>query len=126
MSDVPSPNVGTDVLFENDRVRVWEVVVQPGQEQPLHQHTNGFVLVYVTPGLVSVPVTAIPGAQPRPTRKFHNNFVGYFEVGKSDGAIHSMRNDGDEVIRQIIVELKGPSASDVMQEPQVNGRRDPA
>ena len=30
--------VATKVLFENDRVRVWEMRLEPGESSPVHRH----------------------------------------------------------------------------------------
>jgi len=32
-----STNIGTELLFENERIRVWSMVLQPGEESPLHR-----------------------------------------------------------------------------------------
>src|SRR2546426_9072811 len=37
--------IGTRVLHEDKRVRVWEVELEPGQEHPLHEHTVPYVVV---------------------------------------------------------------------------------
>ena len=31
-------DVGTAVLFENERIKVWEMDLQPGEESDLHRH----------------------------------------------------------------------------------------
>ena len=31
-------DVGTAVLFENDRVRVWELTLAPGESSDTHEH----------------------------------------------------------------------------------------
>ena len=40
--------VGTRVVFENDRVRVWEVELAPGATLPMHFHERDYVVVGVT------------------------------------------------------------------------------
>jgi hypothetical protein len=32
--------IGDEILFENDRVRVWSVKLDPGERQAWHQHTS--------------------------------------------------------------------------------------
>ncbi len=45
----PSPSVGTELLFENEVVRVWSMELAPGQQSPYHEHTLDYVYAYVTP-----------------------------------------------------------------------------
>jgi hypothetical protein len=35
-----STKVGTKLLFENDRVRVWEMRLKPGESSERHTHLN--------------------------------------------------------------------------------------
>ena len=42
-------NIGTALLFENEALRVWEMVLEPGESSQLHRHDSDYVFVYVTP-----------------------------------------------------------------------------
>jgi hypothetical protein len=48
---LPIPNgverVGSKLLFENDRVRVWELRLEPGQREALHEHKLDYVMVQI-------------------------------------------------------------------------------
>ncbi len=37
-------NVGTRLLFENERVKIWEMVLEPGESSDPHRHTLDYVL----------------------------------------------------------------------------------
>ena len=39
--------VGSKLLFENDRVRVWELRLQPGEIEALHEHKLDYVMIQV-------------------------------------------------------------------------------
>lgn len=39
--------VGTALLFENDRVKVWEMDLEPGEDSGLHHHGHDYVLVVI-------------------------------------------------------------------------------
>jgi mannose-6-phosphate isomerase-like protein (cupin superfamily) len=110
-------NIGTELLFENDRVRVWEMILQPGEESPLHMHEGDYVFVYVTP---ENKIKAFVEGKEGPESEFADGFVQYTEVGP--GTWHKIRNVGDKVHRQILFELKGPSRSDRFTPPETNGR----
>ena len=52
----PSPRgpelgpIGDEILFENDRVRVWGVKLDPGERQAWHKHDFPYVIVPMTEG----------------------------------------------------------------------------
>lgn len=96
--------VGTTLLFESDRVRVWEMVLEPGESSGLHQHLNDYVFAYVTPvNEVEVRVPERPGA----LTVAGDNFVSHTRVGDATDPrlTHELVNVGDTTHRQILVEL---------------------
>jgi quercetin dioxygenase-like cupin family protein len=42
--------IGTSVLFENDRVRVWDLTVEAGGRLPFHCHTTTYFFTCVEGG----------------------------------------------------------------------------
>ncbi|MDQ7976386.1 hypothetical protein QYH69_03910 [Paraburkholderia sp. SARCC-3016] len=108
--------VGTEKVFENDKIIVWDLVLDPGQETPVHTHMHSYMWY------------AIEGA---PLRIFdeHGSDLGIFEVstggvysllcengyleilsnagkGMRVPATHKARNEGDTRYREILVEYK--------------------
>jgi mannose-6-phosphate isomerase-like protein (cupin superfamily) len=63
-----NPCVGTELLSETDRVRVWRVHVRPGERLPFHRHVLDYFWCAVTSGharshlqdgrIIDIPVTA--------------------------------------------------------------------
>lgn len=96
------------VLFENERVRVLEVVVARGVKQPIHAHCWPSVL-YVTSGSTYVDYDAQgsvlfdSGSAPQPS----------FPVVEWLGpqAPHAVENLGDDPVHLIRVELKRPKGA---------------
>ena len=39
--------IGDRVLYEDEHVRIWDMVLEPGQRSPLHHHENDYVVVVV-------------------------------------------------------------------------------
>lgn len=39
--------VGTELAFEDERVRIWRIDLQPGQEAPVHTHQLDYTSVVV-------------------------------------------------------------------------------
>lgn len=110
-------DIGTELLFENDRVRVWQMLLAPGEESRLHRHERDYLFVYTTPSRLTV----YHEGQPPSTGEYDDGFVSYTAVG--EGLVpHKLRNDGAKPHRQILVEFKGPSFAPTLQPPETNGR----
>lgn len=112
-------NVGTDVLFENDRLRVWRMALAPGESSDLHVHQHDHVFVYANPSVMSA---TIPSEGSNVRQPSDEGFVYYREVGSEGLPPHQLTNVGDTVSVHYIVELLGPSASAVPQPAEHNGR----
>jgi hypothetical protein len=97
----PVSEIGTELLFENEVVRVWSMELAPGQTSPYHRHELDYLFVYVTPSRISR--MDHPNA-PETTREFADGYVNYINVG--DGTEHQIRNDNSIVHRQVLVEFK--------------------
>ena len=114
-----SRNVGKDLLFENHRIRVWSMTLEPGESCEYHRHDHDYVYCYTTPSRI---------ASHRPdeddaVREFDQHFVQYRAVGS--GVEHLITNVSDIRHNQILIELKGPSESATPQPPEDNGRARP-
>jgi beta-alanine degradation protein BauB len=114
--DPISDRIGTELLFENDRVRVWDLRLQPGEASPAHRHRGDYLFIQVTPSRVEAHDG---GAEPALTEG-DDGFVQYTEVGS--GIVHRIVNRAELPFREILVEFTGPSRAAVPQEPQTNGR----
>ena len=99
--ETPVTDIGTELLFENDVVRVWSMTLEPGQSMPYHVHLLDYVYVYVTPSRITF--MEHPG-QVKWTRDYEDGYVNYVSVG--DGIAHQIRNDAGVPHRQILVEFK--------------------
>ncbi len=96
----PSDRVGTEMIFENEAVRVWIMDLQPGEDSPYHRHLADYLIVYTTPSKIRAHLHD----QPERTDVFDDGYVAYTNVG--DGIQHSITNVASEPHRQVIVELK--------------------
>ena len=43
-------DVGTRLLFENDRVRVWDLCLPPGEASGLHRHQDDYLYIVIGDG----------------------------------------------------------------------------
>jgi hypothetical protein len=95
--------VGTRLWFENDRVKVWEVRLAPGERGPFHAHTRRYFWTVVDAGL---------GRQRSPdgtftVRRYQVGDTRYSEHDPADPLIHDLENVGDTTLRFVTVELLG-------------------
>src|SRR3984893_14909219 len=98
-------DVGTHLWFENDRIRVWEVRLQPGERGPFHSHTRRYFWTVVDGGIGrqrSADGTVI-------TREYHVGDNNYSEHSPAEPMIHDFENAGDSPIRFVTVELLDPA-----------------
>jgi quercetin dioxygenase-like cupin family protein len=96
-----SPHVGTKLLFENDRVRVWDLRLAPGQGTGLHRHTCDYLYVVIGDGTLQARDA---DGKPRPAMEMRDGEVRFREIRGED--VHEAVNVGAGPWRNIIVELK--------------------
>jgi len=107
-------DVGTSKVFENDRIIVWEFVLEPGERTPCHTHHHDYVF-YVLEGS---KLETFDKAD-KPLFAFDSNTGDVFafkceggelismdDQGLQVTATHSARNVGTGRYREILVETK--------------------
>ena len=96
--------VGTKLLFENERVRIWELHLNPGEESPVHRHDLDYVLVQIHGDRMAVVPEPGSGG-PYPEYMEADVVPGqHFYIEK--GGLEKARNIGSQPYFEIIVELK--------------------
>lgn len=96
--------IADTVLFENERVRIWEMKLPAGQDGPVHAHTLDHILIQISGDRMAVV--------PEPdSRGEYNTYEeadvvpgNYFFIRK--GGVERARNIGKQTYHEIIVELK--------------------
>jgi hypothetical protein len=112
-----STAVGTGVLFENERIRVWVMALDPRETCVPHRHMHDHLILYAEPATIRSQVDGRPVIQ-----HVEDGLVSYRAVGPSGLPPHTITNAGDTPSRHFIIELLGPSASDAPTEHEHNGR----
>lgn len=96
----PLGPVAGNVLFENERVRVWEMRLAPGEISPLHHHEHDYVIVL----LEGDRIAAVPGPgsdrAPREAQVTPGRTV-FLAAGETEWAV----NTGRLPYREILIEL---------------------
>jgi quercetin dioxygenase-like cupin family protein len=95
--EIQMAEVGTKLIFENERVRVWEFTLQPGESIDAHHHDHDFFFYPIEGG--TLEVTRATGV----TRLTLNAGEVYFRTG---GDTHAAKNVDDHRYHEVLVELK--------------------
>jgi beta-alanine degradation protein BauB len=93
--------VGTTVWFENDRIRVWEILLQPGERGPFHAHTRNYFWTVVegSKGLQRFADGTFA------VRDYGVGDTKYLEHTPDTALIHDLENIGDTPLRFVTVEF---------------------
>ncbi len=94
----PNGPIGTEVIFENDQVRVWDMRVPGRGKKPWHHHTMDYVIINITGG--KAEIENVEG------KSYIANDKAGGVIWKDAGEKHELRNLTDEPYRNILVELK--------------------
>jgi mannose-6-phosphate isomerase-like protein (cupin superfamily) len=94
-------DVGTALWFENERVRVWEILLQPGERGPFHNHTRNYfwTVVEASRGLQRFADGTFA------IRDYEVGDTRFLEHTPEDSLIHDLENVGETPLRFVTVEL---------------------
>jgi mannose-6-phosphate isomerase-like protein (cupin superfamily) len=94
-------DVGTSVWFENHKVRVWEILLKPGERGPFHAHTRNYFWTVVE-GSRGLQRFADGSYAVRDYKVGETKFL---EHTPETALIHDLENIGDTDLRFVTVEL---------------------
>jgi predicted metal-dependent enzyme (double-stranded beta helix superfamily) len=101
-------DVATKVLFENERVRVWEMRLAPGESSAVHRHDLDYLLVQISGDRIA----GIP--EPDTGGRFDEPIEGEVSPGLTvfidRGGIETAKNTGSTPYHEILIELKDPAS----------------
>ena len=103
-SDPAANPIGTTLVFEDDRVRIWRIEIEPGEVAPFHTHELDYTTVSIEGDIIermngdgSIDRIAVqPG-----------NFSRWYQSTQQ----HSLKNVGTRRFRNVIIELKNRPAN---------------
>ena len=90
--------VGTHFLFENEHVKVWDLILEPGQSSPWHRHTMHYVFIVSEPGTLGVEFE--DGASSE-----GEYGLGQVVMGQKE-SVHRVTNVGTARYRNAIIEME--------------------
>lgn len=103
MSDEHEPlgDVATNLLFSNELVNVWEMLLEPGERSDRHRHDHPYLLCVLEGTAVDATQDGRDGSVHIPVQPGSVFFV-------PPGATETAINASDTRFREILIELKGP------------------
>ena len=99
----PSENVGTKLLFENERVRVWDLALAPGESLPKHIHRHDFLFIVAAGGSLRHIDPENPASDK--AVQYDDNQVVFIQA--NGGTVHNeLVNVGTTPYQNYVIELK--------------------
>jgi hypothetical protein len=94
--------VGTELLFENEVVRVWLMRLEPGASSPTHRHRCDYVIAYSNTLQAEILRDDL-----RTRSHFALGYSAYVAVGSSGSEVQRLTNVGNERHCHFVIELLG-------------------
>lgn len=92
-------DVGTDFLFENQHVKTWSLVLEPGESSPWHHHTMHYLFIVTEAGRLKAEFEDGTSSE-------RDYTLGEVVMGQKDSQ-HRVTNVGTARYSNAIVELRG-------------------
>jgi beta-alanine degradation protein BauB len=99
-------DIASKVLMENDKVRVWEMRLAPGEESDLHRHDNDYVMIQISGDKVAAKFEPDSGGEWAGLGYIEGDVAPGNVVWATAGGIERAVNIGAQEFYEIVVELK--------------------
>ena len=97
--EITLAEIGQTVLLDNERIRIWEVALKPGEFQPWHLHHNPYLVL-----CLETSPCHMDWLNGDPPRHIEETVGGV--IYRPPSPVHMLTNDGDQIYRNRLVELK--------------------
>ncbi len=105
MATEPTEQVGTRLMFENERVRVWDLALEPGESLAKHIHRVDYFFIVESGGLVRFANPDNPADYH--DIQFEDDQVTWVPVSPDEGHVDNrLTNIGTKRHRNYVIELK--------------------
>ena len=99
--------IANRILFENERVRIWEMRMPPGQAGPPHRHELDHILVQIAGDRMAVVPEPDTQGQYKEYLEADVAPGQFFYVER--GGVEVAKNVGKQAYHEILIELKDPT-----------------
>lgn len=118
------PNEGVQLLYEDERIAIWEEIFQPGVATPAHRHRRDYVAILPAKGELTLTslgeereeylflshyLQAAPSNRSQLRFNFPACTVFHSKVPQT-GVAHVAVNEGNRPVPMILIEIKGTAA----------------
>jgi beta-alanine degradation protein BauB len=95
--------VGTRIVNETERVRIWLIELHPGERLPFHTHVMDYFWTATTPGRARSRYADGHVAEV----SYHVGMTQHYHFGAGQSMTHDLENIGDDVLCFTTVEFLG-------------------
>ncbi len=99
-------DIASKLLMENDRVRIWEMRLQPGERSPLHRHEHDYVMIQIAGDRMAADFEPDSGGPWRGLGRVEGEIVPGNFIYAERGGVETAVNIGVQPFYEIVVELK--------------------
>jgi hypothetical protein len=104
MATPPTEQVGTRLMFEDERVRVWDLALAPGESLEKHIHRLDYCYIVASAGLIRFADPDNPGDFE--DYQFVEDEVVFIPVGAEGRVDNRLTNVGEKPHRNFVIEMK--------------------
>jgi len=98
--------IASRVLMENDRVRIWEMRLKPGEESDLHRHDMDYIMIQIAGDKMAARFEPDSGGEWPGIEYVEGEIAPGNVLYAKRGGIETAVNVGNEEFYEIVVELK--------------------
>ena len=99
-------DIATKLLMENDRVRIWEMRLEPGEKSDLHRHENDYIMIQIAGDKMAADFEPDSGGPWGSLGRVEGDISPGNVIYAERGGIETAVNVGNETFYEIVVELK--------------------
>lgn len=99
-------DIASRVVFENDRVRVWEMRLEPGEESAVHRHDLDYLMIQISGDKMAAKMEPDSGGPWGELGYVEGDIAPGNVLYAERGGIERAVNVGRDPFYEIVVELK--------------------
>ena len=99
-------DIATKLLMENDRVRIWEMRLEPGERSSLHRHDHDYLMIQISGDKMAADFEPDSGGPWGDLGRVEGDISPGNVIWAERGGIETAVNMGDQPFHEIVVELK--------------------
>ena len=99
-------DIATKLLMENDRVRIWEMRLEPGERSALHKHDLDYIMIQIAGDKMAADFEPDSGGPWGAYGHVEGDITPGNVLWAERGGIETAVNTGSQPFYEIVVELK--------------------